>query len=299
VSSGRASHPPTLLRLAERELRDQKLVDRGQLVLLAVSGGPDSMALGHVMASLRKRFGYELAACGVDHGIRPAAVEELHLAASGMAALGVAFEAVHLQVPEGPNLMARARDARFAALRKVASRLGAASIALGHHADDRAETVLIRLLQGAGPAGLAVLASRSGDLIRPLIRAHRSDILGHLARHAVPYANDPTNEDRRYLRAAVRGELIPALKALSPRIVEHLCHLADDLGALELGRPEPLLKRAHLQALGLAAGGRGSVRIALPGGRVARFDPESSCVVVEPGPGRDVGGTARRRRAEK
>jgi len=252
-----------------------------------------------VMASLRKRFGYDLAACGIDHGLRPQACHELQLAASGMAALGVPFESVHLQVRAGSNLMARARDARFAALRKVASRLGAASIALGHHAEDRAETVLIRLLQGAGPAGLAVLAPRSADLIRPLIRAHRSDILGHLARHAVSYANDPTNEDKRYLRAVVRAELMPALRALSPRIVEHLCHLADDLGALELARAEPLPKRAHLQALGLAAAGRRSVRIALPGGRVARFDPESSCVVVEPGPGPAAGSAPGRGQPEK
>jgi tRNA(Ile)-lysidine synthase len=107
-------------------------------------------------------------------------------------------------------------------------RVGAGRIATGHHADDRAETLLMRLLRGTGARGLAVLQPLEGDRIRPLLRARRVDIDGHIARHRVPHAIDPSNRDPRFLRARVRMELLPELERLSPRIVEHLCALADD-----------------------------------------------------------------------
>lgn len=276
----KGTHPPTLLRLAERELGEQALVAPGQTVLVAVSGGPDSMALLHVLSKLRGRFGYELAACGVDHGLRAEARAELQLAKELADQNGVPFELVGVQVQPGGNLMARARKARFEALRQVASRVSAACIAIGHHAEDRAETLLLRLLRGTSPAGLAVMPARSGDLIRPLIRARRRDILLHLSRHAIAYAQDPSNHDRRFLRAAVRHDVLPLLETLSPQLVPHLCALADDLCALEL---EPMnLKRASFQALVRAEReGRASMRVALPGGRVARFDRDSGQILVE------------------
>jgi tRNA(Ile)-lysidine synthase len=112
-------------------------------------------------------------------------------------------------------------------LRTAASRASADRIATGHHADDRAETLLMRLLRGTGPGGLAVLPPRDGDRIRPMIRARRVDIDAHVARHRIPHALDPSNDSPRYLRTRVRRELIPQLLRLSPRVVEHLCALAD------------------------------------------------------------------------
>jgi tRNA(Ile)-lysidine synthase len=89
--------------------------------------------------------------------------------------------------------------------------------------------VLIRLLRGTRPRGLGVLPPRDGYRIRPLYRARRVDVEAHIARHHLPFAVDPSNSDPRYLRARVRRELLPALERLSPRIVEHLCRLADEL----------------------------------------------------------------------
>jgi tRNA(Ile)-lysidine synthase len=105
--------------------------------------------------------------------------------------------------------------------------VGADRIATGHHADDRAETLLIRLLRGTGPVGLAVLPPRDGDRIRPFYRARRADVDAHVSRHHIPHAIDPSNRDPRFLRARVRHELLPVLERLSPRVVEHLCSLAD------------------------------------------------------------------------
>jgi tRNA(Ile)-lysidine synthase len=222
------SHPPTLITIARAALRDHGLAPRGTRVLVAVSGGPDSMALLHVMALLRARHGFGLFAHGVDHGLRAEAAQELDLAETFSRDLDVPFSRTSVNVTPGGNLQARARDARWGALRAAALRLGADRIATGHHADDRAETLLMRLLRGTGARGLAVLQPLEGDRIRPLFRARRVDIDAHIARHRVPHAIDPSNRNPRFLRARVRMELLPELERLSPRIVEHLCALADD-----------------------------------------------------------------------
>jgi tRNA(Ile)-lysidine synthase len=222
------THPPTLITLVRAALREHHLVPRGTRVLVAVSAGPDSMALLHVLAGLRSAGGFGLFAHGVDHGLRPEAGSELDLAEEFSRSLDVPFSRERVKVDLGSNLQARARDARWASLRTAASRVGAGRIATGHHADDRAETLLIRLLRGTGTRGLAVLPPLDGDRIRPMLRARRLDIDGHVARHGVPFALDPSNENQRYLRTRVRRELIPELVRLSPRVVEHLCALADD-----------------------------------------------------------------------
>jgi tRNA(Ile)-lysidine synthase len=223
------SHPPTLLTLAGRTLTEQCGVTRGERILVGVSGGPDSLALLHVLARLAPKHGFSLAAHGVNHGLRPEASAELDLAEELAQALGVPFGRTDLDLAGGGNLQARARTVRYAALEAARSSVGAHYIATAHHADDRAETVLLRLLRGAGPRGLAVLPARSGNRIRPLLEARRSDVLAHLTRHALTFASDASNRDRRFQRVRVREELLPLLVELSPGIVNHLNHLADTL----------------------------------------------------------------------
>jgi tRNA(Ile)-lysidine synthase len=91
--------------------------------------------------------------------------------------------------------------------------------------------MILRLLRGTGVRGLGVLPVRDGDRIRPMLRARRTDVEAHLARHGIPYRVDPSNRDPRFLRARVRSEVMPALERLSPRVVEHMCALADELCA--------------------------------------------------------------------
>jgi tRNA(Ile)-lysidine synthase len=223
------THPPTLITLARAALHDHALVPRGGVVLAAVSGGPDSMALLHVLALLRRRGAFGLFAHGVDHGLRAEASAELDLAEAFARTLDVPFARTCVTVPAGGNLQARARVARWAALREAAARAGADRIATGHHADDRAETMLIRLLRGTRARGLGVLPPRDDDRIRPFYQARRADVLAHIVRHHLPSIVDPSNADPRFLRTRVRQEILPALERLSPRIVEHLCRLADEL----------------------------------------------------------------------
>ncbi len=230
------SHPPTLITLTRAALRDVRappLIPRGARVLVAVSGGPDSMALLHVLGLLRGRLGFGLFAHGVDHGLRPAAATELDLAAELARSLEVPFTRSRVALAAGGNLQARARTLRWEALRTAASHARADRIATGHHADDRAETVLMRILRGTTPRGLAALPPLDGDRIRPFYRARRADIDAHVARHALPHAADPSNRDPRFLRTRVRLEVMPVLERLSPRIVEHLCALADAAGPRE------------------------------------------------------------------
>ena len=248
-------------------------------MLVAASGGGDSAALLHVMARLAPRLGIDIVAHGVDHGLRPEAAGELDIAAGLAQRLSVPFSRSRVELAAGGNLQARARNARYEELYRAAERSSAALVATGHHADDRAETVLLRLLRGAGPRGLAVLPARVDRLIRPLISARRGDILRHNARHHIESCSDPSNSDRRFSRARVRHELLPLLEELSPSIVEHLCALAE---ALLQGEPPPVvdahgqpvpLGRAQALALRRAlALGQRDARIRLPGGRVLRID---------------------------
>lgn len=284
------THPPTLLTMVLRTSRDEDLFARGDTVMVSISGGPDSMALLSVMAHWAPRLGIRVVAHGVDHGLRPEAAAELELAGELAAKLGVPFGTTSICVERGPNLMARARKARYEALRAAlatATPSGARGLlATGHHADDRAETVLMRIMRGSGPRGLAVLPARAGDLVRPLIRARRSDILAHLQRHAIRYAEDPSNRDPHYLRSQVRHQLLPQMTQLSPGIVEHLCALADALGQpLEtpstlaghpLGRAQRLLLERALRQ------GNSRVRVPVAGGKVVGLDlPTRQFVLME------------------
>jgi tRNA(Ile)-lysidine synthase len=263
------------LTLVERTIREHALIARGDTVLLAVSGGPDSMAMMHVLARLAPKLGARVVAHGIDHGLRQEAAAELALAAQLAASLEVPFRTSRLSVAPGANLMARARAARSEALERAKSDRGASVIATAHHADDRAETVLLRLLRGTGPAGLAVLPPRAGDRIRPLAAARRADIVAHLTRHRIAFAEDPSNRDPRFLRTRVRHELLPLMRQLSPRIDAHLCALADAAGsdhrAAAVGGEH--LGRAQRLELARAVSARNSAaQIRLKGGKVVTLD---------------------------
>lgn len=281
------SHPPSLSTIVRRTLLEECGPLGSRAILAAVSGGGDSQAMLSVLARLAGKLGFTLRAHGVDHGLRPEAAGELDLAQALAERLGVPFVRSRLALARGGNLQARARDARYAVLREAAAEDGAL-IATAHHADDRAETVLLRLLRGAGPRGLAVLAPRAQDVIRPLIRASKRDVLLHLQRHDLAFAEDPSNRDAAFLRVRVRREAMPLLQQLSPQIVRHLNALADALGGSDLPELAGLeasvgvaeLNGAQIREVLRASRLGRAVTIRVSGGRDLRVEGQRSTAPV-------------------
>lgn len=183
-------------------------------VVCAFSGGPDSTAL----LALAARAGLVVEAVHVDHGLRPTSGAEAAQAVAIAARLDVPARIVRVEVEPGPNLQARARDARRAALP-----VGALT---GHTADDRAETMLINLLRGAGPDGLAALGPSP---VRPLLALRRTDTVALCAELGLHPIADPSNADPRFVRSRVRHELVPLLDDIAGRDVVALLGRTGDL----------------------------------------------------------------------
>lgn len=200
-------------------------VPRDATVLVAISGGPDSTALAYLVAEARSDL--RLVLGHVRHGLRDdtadLAVVERHATWLG---LPLEVRAVMVR-PAGHGLAAAARDARYAALRAIAAEVGAAAIAVGHTADDQAETLLLRLARGTGVPGLAGMAVASGDLVRPLLGRRRGELQRFLVLEGLPFAEDPSNRDDGSRRARVRHDVLPALARVGPDPVAALARLAD------------------------------------------------------------------------
>lgn len=209
-------------------VRRRRLLRPGARVLVALSGGPDSTSLVSALAALRTvGVVRELGACHVDHQLRADSAADGDFCEALCRSLGVTLERVRVSVTPGENVQAAARRARYAALRAAAKRSGADHIATGHTRGDQAETVLHRLLRGAGARGLAAIPPRRGRLVRPLIDRSRAEVLEYLAHCGVAWREDPTNSTSRFLRNRIRRELLPALEALAPRIERRLARAAD------------------------------------------------------------------------
>jgi tRNA(Ile)-lysidine synthase len=219
-----------ILARVRRTILERALLSRGERVLVACSGGPDSAALLHVLQRLAPALGLTLHAASVDHGLRPGAASEVALAGALAASLGVPFTPLAVTVArEGASLQAQARDARYDVLFAEAARVGARALAVGHTLDDQAETVLARLLRGSSVSGLAGIAPRRADgVVRPLIDCRREEVHAYVARHGLCVAADPSNVDLRYERARIRASVLPALAAEDASVAVHLAQLADD-----------------------------------------------------------------------
>lgn len=203
-------------------------VDRVAPALAACSGGPDSVALAHLAIGLARagRLG-PVTICHVDHQLRAGAAADLEVVRAHAARWGAPFVAVAVDVDRlTGSLEAAARDARYLALGRVADERGAATILVAHTQSDQAETVLMRLLRGTGLAGLAGIPARRGRIARPLLGASRDDVAAYCARHALEVADDPMNRDPRHLRARVRHQILPLLRAENPRIDDALVRAA-------------------------------------------------------------------------
>ena len=230
-----------LTAAVERTVRRHAMLDAGDTVLVAVSGGADSVALLSILAALAPGWRLRLHVLHVDHGLRDDAWRDAHLVQALGDRLGVPVAVERVQVGPG-SVEAAARAARYGALEARADQLGATRIAVGHTADDQAETVLMRLLGGAGVRGLAAIPPVRGRIVRPLIELRRQALREMLRAEGVGWVEDPGNRDPKFLRNRIRHEILPLLAT---------AYAADVVPALaDVARHA----RAHVDALDRTAG---------------------------------------------
>jgi tRNA(Ile)-lysidine synthase len=216
--------PPAVARVLERvtkTAREHEMFGPGDLVLVSCSGGPDSVCLLYSLWHLRRLFKIRLTVFHFDHKLRSESGKDAAYVRTLAERLKLPF---HLRMAEsrpkkGVSVEAWATVARMNAANDVRREVGGNTIAEGHTLDDQAETVLLNLIRGSGLEGIAGIdpGHRLNALVQPLVDVQRSDVEAFCrALHLRP-RRDPMNEDRRYLRAAIRGEVLPLLERATGR----------------------------------------------------------------------------------
>ena len=223
-----------LLRTVKETVDAYGMLEEKDSVVVGVSGGPDSIALLHVLRALTEPFSLKIGIAHLNHGLRE---NDSDTDASFVGALSdrlglpchIRKEDVHeYRTRKRLSLEEAARQVRYAFLKSVAETNRYNKIALGHHADDNAELVLMNLFRGTGPLGLSGIPPvRGKEIVRPLIKLSRSEIIDFLHENRLEYVSDASNRDTKYLRNRVRNELIPLLKTdYNPKISETLNRLS-------------------------------------------------------------------------
>jgi tRNA(Ile)-lysidine synthase len=199
------------------------------LLLVALSGGPDSLALAAATAFEAPRAGLRAGAVIVDHNLQEGSAAVAERAAEQARLLGLSPVVIrHVEVGGGSGPEADARDARYGALAEAREDTGAAAILLGHTLDDQAETVLLGLTRGAGPTSLAGMSPISGFYLRPLLGLRRSAIESACADQGLQPWHDPHNVDAGFTRVRIRQAVMPVLeKELGPGIAQALARTAE------------------------------------------------------------------------
>jgi tRNA(Ile)-lysidine synthase len=258
--------PPAVARVLERvtkTAREHEMFASGDLVLVSCSGGPDSVCLLYSLWHLRRLFKIRLAVFHFDHKLRPDSAKDSVYVRKLAERLKLPF---HLRTAEdrpskGVSVEAWATVARMSAANDVRREIGGSATAEGHTLDDQAETVLLNLIRGSGLEGIAGIdpGHRSHALVQPLFDVERADVEAYCrALHLRP-RRDPMNDDRRYLRAAIRHEVIPVLERGTGRgVTRSIARTAD----LLRGDRDELFAAAVKALEGVVDGARGEdVRI--------------------------------------
>lgn len=223
---------PPLLHRVVKTVRARGLFEPGQHLLVAVSGGPDSVALLMLLHRLVPRWQLRLTAVHFNYGLRGHESDEDQVFVMALCdSLQVPLHCVSLDArarPQRVSLQAQARDVRYRAMARLAEDVGADRIVVGHTADDQAETILLWMLRGAGITGLAGMpVQRDGMIIRPLYEVRRREVLDFLDATGQAYRQDSSNAKPIYARNRIRHQLLPVLNQMAPAAVDALCRMGD------------------------------------------------------------------------
>ncbi len=215
-------------------IRRCELLQKGDRVLVALSGGPDSVALLYGLLSIKPEFNLRLSVAHLNHKLRGTESDQDEKFARSLASgLKLEFFSKRVDVKTEAkkkklSIEEAAREVRYQYLEKIAGQINADKIAVGHQADDQAETFLMRLFRGAGGVGLSGIPARRGRIIRPLIQIRREEIKKFLKENKIPYRLDSSNYLSDYFRNRIRLTLLPKIKKeFNPKIVESLNRTAD------------------------------------------------------------------------
>lgn len=227
-----------MIRKIKEAIEKYHLLERGETVVVAVSGGSDSIALLNVLAMLSEEYKLNLVVAHINHGLRENAAREDKFVRRIAAEMGVVFECKSVDIRSlkkvtGKCIEEISREVRYDFLNDVAKKHGAQKIALGHNNNDQTETVLMNFLRGSGPTGLkGMLPARDSVYIRPLLCVTRNEIISFLEFHGLPFVTDESNTNPAYLRNRIRHSLIPELKArYNPRLEESMKSMAEIMRA--------------------------------------------------------------------
>jgi tRNA(Ile)-lysidine synthase len=208
-------------------------------IILAVSGGADSITLLYVMAQLHERLAIKLHVATLNHGLRPDAADDVAYVQRMAESLNVpvsteTVDVKHLADIHNIGIEAAGRVARYDFFARVAVQIGATTIATAHHADDQSETILMHLIRGAGVQGLIGIQPKTPypnypelTLIRPLLFVRRPDIEAYCGEHQLNPRHDATNQDTVFLRNNIRHSILPRMRELNPQIDRAFAQLAD------------------------------------------------------------------------
>ena len=241
-----------LIAKVKETINKYRMLDRGDKVLVAVSGGPDSVCLLSVLHALAKDLELTLHVAHLDHRFRgEESASDARFVAVLARDMGIAATSESRDVPaycaeRGLSAQAGAREVRYAFLQQCAKATNAQRVAVGHTANDQAETLLMRLVRGAGISGLSAIPPVRENIIRPLIGTTRNEVLAYLHEQGIDFRTDPSNEKPLYTRNRIRHEMLPVLERFNPRIIETLATeaflLRDENEAVEATLPATLQK---------------------------------------------------------
>ncbi len=228
-------------RTVDQTLRTHRMIQNGEAVLVAVSGGADSVALACILLELAPKYSLRMAIAHLNHCLRQSESDRDETFVAALAKqlelpfyVGREdvrrFQQRHRLSPEEA-----ARQVRYRFLDAIAAKHGYGKIALGHHGDDNAELVLMNLLRGSGPLGLSGISPvRDNKIVRPLINLRRSEIMDYVAAKNLDYVTDSSNRDLKYHRNKIRARLLPELEsAYNPKLIDSLNRLTAIMGAEE------------------------------------------------------------------